>query len=324
LQSILYEDVEAEKSSHVAPEEIEEALSRWNIPEIPSVSSSQMKPELALLSWLWQLVKQNVKRGRMFQLRDVLLHQQADCLGLAQLLSCLGKRYCLDIGIVEVVIDNAGRYTSHYVNVVKIPPRSWHFVDLWYGSKDIKHRRMGLQVKEGNEWRTKDIDWEELEKVPDIRGLPDSYIEGIIHYILGNRHLERGIRCRSGHDLDIAIKYFTEAINLYPGCVRAYFNRAIAYENMGDHKRAQLDYEQALKDEAGQIRILAREHEEVVKLIELDRANVGPREQEIYLFKKGFFTGEEVAPAIVARHFGISEREVSDIVSQIETICQLV
>jgi tetratricopeptide (TPR) repeat protein len=274
-------------------------------------------------NWLYDSIKRNVKRGRIFQLRDVLHHQQADCLGYAKLLSSLGQRFGLDMSIVEVVIDNGGRYTPHYVNLLKSTTGGRRFMDLWYGSRDIMHRRIGAQVKEGQRWQTKDLNWDELEEVEDIRGLPSTSIDGIIHYILGNRHLERGIRGANREELDSAIAHYSKAINIYPGYARAYFNRAIAYDNEGKYEEANLDYAQALRDDASQIRVLATEHEEVIQLMELDRANIGMKEQEIYLLRRGFVTGEQMSSADMAKRYGISESEVDDIISTIDTKCAM-
>ena len=79
-----------------------------------------------------------------------------------------------------------------------------------------------------------------------------------------------------------------------------------------------MDYAKALRDESSQLRVLAREYEDVIGLIELDSANIGIREQEIYLLWRGFITGREVPFNDVARHFGIPEDKVSRIVSAIE------
>ena len=303
-----------------APEEIDKALSRWDISEISHQDvEGKAKTKLAMSNWLYDLAKRNVKRGRFFQLRDVLLYQQADCLGYAKLMNRLGQRFDLDIGIVEVVIDNGGRYVPHYVNFVKLPPDKRKFIDLWYGSEDIKHRRIGAQIREGNSWRIKDLDWDELEEVEDLKGLPHKAIEGITYYILGNRHLQRGIQDKNREELDYAIAHYTRAIGLYPGYARAHFNRAIAYENKGEYERAAWDYTQALRDETSQLRVLAREHEDVVSLMQLDKANIGIGEQEIYLLWKGFGAGREVTSANVAKYFRIPEDEVKRILSAIET-----
>jgi tetratricopeptide (TPR) repeat protein len=320
--------VEIEKLRKVSSREINQALSRWDLPESPPTASSrttgkEMESELAMLNWLYDLIRRNVKRGRIFQLRDVLLHQQADCLGYAKLLNRLGQRFALDIGIVEVVIDNGGRYTPHYINLLRFFTGRRQFMDLWYGSRDVRHRRIGAQVKEGRRWRIKDLDWDGLEKVEDIRGLPSTSVDGITHYILGNRHLEKGIRDAEREELDRAIAHYSKALNLYPGYARAYFNRAIAYENEGEYEKARLDYALALRDEASQIRVLATEHEEVIQLMELDRANIGMKEQEIYLLRRGFITGEQMASADIAKRYGISESQVDDIISAIEAGCAL-
>ncbi len=308
-----------EKLPEITFRELNGALSRWDMPEIPNqTTEDKAEPELAMSNWLYELARRNVKRGRFFQLRDVLLHQQADCLGYAKLISRIGQKFALDAGIVEVIIDNAGRYTPHYINIVKLSSGRRQFLDLWYGSRDIKHRRIGAQIREGGKWWIKDLNWNELEDVEDIKGLPKKAVTGITHYILGNRHLEKGIRDRNRQELDCAIAHYTTAIRLYPGYARAYFNRAIAHENNREYGEASLDYAQALRDESSQVRVLAREHEDVIRLIELDRANIEIREQEIYLLRKGFITGKEIASADVAREHGISEDAVDKIISIIE------
>jgi len=309
-----------EKLRRVASQEIAKALSRWETPEIPSRTSSgqTIEGKAIVANWLYDLVRQNVKRGRIFQLRDVLIHQQADCLGYAKLLRRLGQNFALNIGIVEVVIDNGGRHTPHYVNLIRFSSHRWQFMDLWYGSSNIRHRRIGAQVKERGKWQTKDLDWDELEGVEDIRGLSPTSVDWITYYILGNRHLERGIRDTNSEELDTAIQHYTMAIYLYPGYARAYFNRAIAYENKEEHQKASLDYAQALKDESSQIRVLAREHEDVIRLMELDRANIEISEQEIYLLRKGFITGEQMASADIANQHGIPASEIDKTISAIE------
>ncbi len=119
-------------------------------------------------------------------------------------------------------------------------------------------------------------------------------------------------------EIDRAIGYYNAAIELYPTNPRFYFNRAVAYENKGKKEKAAQDYAQALRDEASQIRILAREYEESTQLIELDQMDISPEQQEIYLLRKGFITGQENSPPEVARQYGISTEEVERIISQIE------
>ena len=141
--------MEIAKLRKAGSREINQALSRWGVPEIPPTANTVQTPEekseseLATLNWLHNFVRQNVKRGRVFQLKDVLLHQQADCLGYAKLMNCLGRRFALDIGIVEVVIDNGGRYTSHYVNLVKLLDECEPYILEQYGRNgvsDLPHR----------------------------------------------------------------------------------------------------------------------------------------------------------------------------------------
>ena len=52
--------------------------------------------------------------------------------------------------------------------------------------------------------------------------------------------------------------------------------------------------------------------------MELDRANIEISEQEIYLLRKGFITGEQMASADVAKQHGIPASELDKTISAIE------
>ncbi|MFC2002625.1 hypothetical protein ACFLV4_01580 [Chloroflexota bacterium] len=310
-----------EKLKRATSEQIEAALSRWTLPQIPESVCPEIKVpktefnvvslsrpiqkkltlthrveekaavELAIVDWLYHLVRANIKRGRVFELGDVLSRGYADCLGYAKLLCWLGKKFAVDISIVEVIIDNGGRYLPHYINLVKLAHSERRFVDMWYGSTNIRHQRIGAQVKVKGRWKIEDLGWNELERVKEIKGLPDKAVDGITYYIIGNRHLEKGIAGLS-EELDKAIECYDLAIKLYPSA-RFYFNRAVAFENKGKCSHAKRDYARAFKDEASIARILAREHDEITGLTELDRKGIGLQEQERYLLHKGFITGSK-------------------------------
>ena len=51
---------------------------------------SNSKIQLLAAEWLCEFVRQNVKRGRAFQLIDIVATRRADCLGYSKLLSTLG------------------------------------------------------------------------------------------------------------------------------------------------------------------------------------------------------------------------------------------
>jgi hypothetical protein len=53
-------------------------------------SSYKRRLEVMLISWLYDLIRINVKRGRVFDLRQVFLQSSADCLGYAKLFTLLG------------------------------------------------------------------------------------------------------------------------------------------------------------------------------------------------------------------------------------------
>ena len=338
-----------DKLGKISPAKLDKILSQWSLPPIPPGlraitekyqdkklnlkdlgnrvreeltqtldTGEKAKIELATLDWLYEFIRGNVKRGRVFELNQVVNQRCADCLGYAKMFQLLGKRFGLDIGIVEVVIDNAGRYVPHPINILRLAGKRYQFIDPWYGSKDISHQRIGIQVKEGGKWLIKDVNRDELEKLTDVKGLPTECVDAITYYIMGNRHLEQGIRYHDEKELRKAIDHYDEAIKLYPQNARFYFNRAIAYENKGEKEKAEKDYARALKDKASQIRVLAREYEESTQLIELDQRNISLQKQEIYLLRKGFITGKEKSAEEVASQFGISAEEVEQIMSEIE------
>ncbi|MDD5038845.1 MAG: tetratricopeptide repeat protein [Dehalococcoidales bacterium] len=267
--------------------------------------------EVNLISWLYDFIRANIKRGKIFDLHEVLRQGSADCLGYAKLFTLLGRLIGLDAGIVEIVIDNKGRYAPHTVIMVKLKDHRSRFIDLWYGSKNIKHQRVGLQVKRGKAWKIEDVDLSELSGL-DIRYLPDSCVNAITLYIRGNQHLNRA-------DFDSAIKCYSKALELYPGNARFFYNRAVAYEKTGEYAKAAADYARALRNEAAITRVLAREHDEVTALIKLDTSKVDNLAQEIYLRHTGFTTGKEVPLTNIARKFGLTEIEAAEILSATET-----
>jgi tetratricopeptide (TPR) repeat protein len=338
-----------DKPDKISPAKLDQILSQWSLPPIPpglrtitekhrgkklnwkdlgnrvreelaqtQDTGEKAKIELAALDWLYEFIRGNVKRGRVFELDQVLTEKHADCLGYIKMFQLLGKRFGLNIGMVEVVIDNAGRYVPHPINILRLAGKRYRFIDPWYGSKDISHQRIGAQVKERGKWLIKDVDQDELEKLTEVKGLPTECVDAITYYIIGNRHLEQGIRYFDEKELRKAIDYYDESIKLYPQNARFYFNRAIAYESIGEKDKAEKDYALALKDKASQTRVLAREYEESTRLIELDQKNISLQKQEIYLLRKGFITGHEKSAEEIASQYGISAGEIERIMSEIE------
>ena len=271
--------------------------------------------ELVTLDWLYDLVRENIKRGRAFELEDAL-GGNADCLGYAKIFKALGPRFGLDLGVVEVVIDNRGRYVPHHAAICSLSNGERRFLDPWYGSEDISHRRIGARVKEEGGWRIRDVDQSEIQGIEEIRGLPDECIDAITYYIRGNRHLEMGIR-QDGEELNKAIDCYSKAISLYPGNARFYFNRAIAYERRGEGGKAEIDYELAFRDESSMIRLMASV-EEMERLLQLDEKGIALTDQQVYLLRKGYLTGREVSLEEVAREFSLSEEEALKIISEVE------
>lgn len=297
------------KNLVVTPGTVGENVVRGSLAEMQS-GRYKGQLEVKAISWVYDFIRANVKRGRVFDLGEVLRQGSADCLGYAKLFTLLGRLFGLDVGVIEVVVDNGGRYVPHTAVLVRLGNRRWHLVDLWYGSKNIKHKRVGLRVKRGGAWKIEDLELKELGSL-EVCYLPDLCVDAITLYIRGNQHLDR-------QEFDSAIKCYSEAIGLYPGNARFFYNRAVAYKNLGEDKKADADYAPALCDDAAITRILAREHDEVISLLELDAVGIGNLAQEMYLLHKGFATGKEVPLAGVARRFGLPETETRATLSFVE------
>lgn len=314
--------------------QLHKALTSWHIPELPvelrgtasknlsleaisalisqrlteaSGAENKSRIQIAISDWLYSLVRSNVKRGRAFELNEVLSTRHADCLGYVQLFSTLGHRFGLELGTVEVLIDNAGHHVPHHVNLLLLSNGTYRFIDAWYGSRNISHRRIGALVN----GRPRDIDREELGRIEDLRGLPDCYLEAITFYIKGNR-------CLTGNELDRAINYYSKAIELYPNNSRAFYNRALAYEKKGEVEKAKLDYAQALRDESSLIRVRAKV-DKLKRLIKLDEEGVSEKEQDIYLWHKGVKTGETAGCQEISQSYQIPPDEVKKIISRMES-----
>ena len=290
-------------------------LLRRNLLQIPG-GRQRSRLEVEVIGWLYDFIRLNIKRGRVFDLHQVLPQGSADCLGYAKLFTLLGRLFGLDVGVVEVVKDNQGRFVPHTAALARLANGQLRFIDLWYGSKNIHHQRIGLHVRYGETWQIMDLERQELDNQEEVCYLPDRCADAITLYIRGNQHLNSG-------EFASAIKHYAQAIALYPGNARFFYNRAIAYENLGQHEKADADYTRALRDEAAIARVLATEHDEVTCLIDLDARGIDAQAQEMYLLNKGFTTGRVVAPAAIARRFGLSEAETKAILSWINSMMEM-
>ena len=266
--------------------------------------------EKLLIGWLYGFVRLNLKRGRFFDLREVLGAGQADCLGYAKIFTVLGRLCGLDMGVVEIIIDNRGRVVPHTATLVKLADGSCQFIDFWYGSLDIRHRRLGLSVKQDEQWRIEDLDFNGLNSAGEISYLPDYCVDAITLYIEGNRSLKN-------RDYNGAVKHYSQAISLYPQNARLFYNRAVAYENLGELEKARADYARALRDNSSILRTLAAQPEDIVGLIKLDESNIPEPVQYIYLLHRGFITGRRVSTEKIARKTGLDARQVSAILDEL-------
>lgn len=249
-------------------------------------------------------IRLRVKRGPVFRPAQALHEGKADCLAYAQLLQTAARDVGLDVGIIEVVVDSAGRYVHHPANLFKPSAgRPW-VVDLWYGSTDIRHRRLAALVREGSRWRVRDFDHDAMPEARRVRGLPRRCVRGLTWYTHGNVELGRG----RPHE---AIACYDRAARLYPENPRISFNRALAHEAAGDDQRARADRDRAFASEETLPRLLASAHDEVTALIRLDEAEVLEEDQRLYLLSQGFITGQPVPLPEIAERCGAQVEEVA-------------
>jgi tetratricopeptide (TPR) repeat protein len=308
------------------PKELKDKIPAGSSKSYPDISSwfrkkiqssgclySREDCEETLINWLYAFIRLNIKRGPVFNLREVLRTGEADCLGYAKLFTTLGRDCGLDLGVVEVIIDNRGRNVSHTVTLVNLAGGGKRFVDFWYGSQNIRPKRVGLQVKGKSGWEIEDIDFSRIKKTVDISYLPDEAIDAVTLYIEGNRSLKTG-------NYGLAVEKYTRAAALYPQNARVYYNRAVAYEMLGEPEKAEADYKLALKDEAAIKRTLATQPQEVVDLMKLDEKFIPEPDQEIYLLHKGFITGRKVSPQQLALKCAMDKEEVEAVLSFIEIV----
>lgn len=267
--------------------------------------------EICALEEVYRAIRNRIKRGRIFVPEQALCEGKADCLAYARIFETVAAGLGLDVGVIEVIVDNAGRFVHHPANVFKPSNERVRIVDLWYGSTDINHLRLCVQVLEGDRWVIKDLAREDLSKTELIKGLPRRCLEAITNYTYGNIYLNRG-------QFAEAIRFYTQAIELYPENPRFYFNRSLAYEACGDPKKAQEDRERAFSCEEMLPRLLATEHEEITRLIGLDELGIPEEEQHIYLLSHGYITGAPLSPPEVSRRTGIASEKVRSILNRIE------
>jgi tetratricopeptide (TPR) repeat protein len=269
--------------------------------------------EKAVIDWLYDFIRLNIKRGPVFDLRQVLRTGSADCLGYGKLFTTLGRLCGLNTGIVEVVVDNRGQSVPHIAILVKPAVGKPRFIDLWYGSTDIRHKRLGLQVKRNARWQVEDVDFREIQEAEEISYLTDACADGITCYIQGNRALKEG-------EYNRAAEKYTEAIKLYPENARPYYNRGIVYERLHQPDKAQADYARAMQDEASLRRILAVQPQDVVDLMQLDQRFIPDLDQQIYLMHAGFFSGRRIAPAQIAKKLDIPVDEVEAVLAMMRKV----
>ena len=307
---------------------IDESFKKWKIPtelplgfDAPSVCPLDQLAEISrsylisllekgkkvsaegkLVDWLCRVIRNNIKRGKYWNLSDVLSWDSADCLGYAKLFSFLGRAFGLDTGVIEVLQDNRGAYVPHFVSLVNLSDGKKKLVDLWCGSTAIKHRLMTARIEEKEKLVLKNLTMAALESATQVCGLAPEHLSGVDFYVLGNSFLEREMITEAVNCYDISIW-------LYPINTRALFNQAIAFERMGKTEKAKENYRRLFSMTQSFLRVLSN-IEEMKSLICLDERKIEDRDQKIYLLRKGFITGKREPWKEIANKLNRSPGEI--------------
>jgi len=253
-----------------------------------------------LLDWLYALVRHNIKRGRVWELSDVLTQRWADCLGYSRLLTFLTREFELDSGVVEVVQDIRRRYVPHYICLVNLADGPKRLLDPWYGSAVMRHRILAARLL--GQPLPHQLTMKALQSAQRIEGLAPEQVAGLSFYILGNSYLARGEAAQAVECYDISLW-------LYADNPRTLFNRAIVLETLGKAEQAQEDYRHAFSIPSSLIRLMATV-EHIEPLIELDEKGVDELSQQVFLLRQGFVTGRQERWVEIARRCGLSPSEV--------------
>ena len=264
--------------------QIEELASQTRV-KLSEIKKPETRAALEgqLLNWLYTLVRHNTKRGRVWELSDVLTQHRADCLGYARLLTFLTREFGLDSGVVEVVQDIRRRYVPHYVCLINLADGSKRLLDPWYGSADMMHRIL-ITWLPGHPLPSQ-ITMKALQKAGRIEGLAPEQVAGLSFYILGNAYLARGEATQSVECYDLSLWLYAEN-------PRALYNRAVALEILGKTEQAQTDYQHAFSIPSSVVRLIAT-IEHIEPLIYLDQKDVDEPSQHAYLLRQGFITGRQ-------------------------------
>jgi len=264
--------------------QIEELISQARA-KLAEIKKPETKAVLEgqLLNWLYALVHHNIKRGRVWEISDVLTYHRADCLGYARLLTFLTREFGLDSGVVEVVQDICRRYVPHYVCLVNLADGQKRLLDPWYGSADMRHRILAACLP--GQPLPRQFNMKALLKAGRIGGLAPEQVAGLSFYILGNSYLARG-------DATQAVECYDISLWLYTDNPRTLFNRAIALEKLGKIEQAQEDYKRAFSIPSSLVRLMATV-EHIEPLIELDEKDVDELNQQVYLLRQRFVTGRQ-------------------------------
>jgi tetratricopeptide (TPR) repeat protein len=327
------------------PDQLPKTISRWSLPDLPyelkdrvtrfrrnwfrelstfyqsklklpENKKSRHKVEITIINWLYDFVRLNIKRGRDFNLSEVLQTGEADCLGYSKIFTHLGRLCGLNLGVVEIITDCLGRNVPHTATLVNLSGGKKRIIDFWYGSKNIRHKRLGLLVKNHGIWKIDDLDYSDIRHVEDVSHLPDVQVDAITLYIEGNRALNEV-------NYTLAVNLYTQAANIFPENSRIYFNRAVCYEKMGKNRKSKSDYTLALGNDKALKRTLATQPQDVIDLIQLDHQFIPEIDQKIFLLHNGYITGRKESPENIGRKTSFAPEEVKAVLKLVDNLLHI-
>jgi Flp pilus assembly protein TadD len=169
------------------------------------------------------------RAAEFFDLADVIKHRQAQCVGYSQLFYVLGTAVGLRTEAINVLKLSTGRLADHVACIVSLADGGAVMIDLTrFVSKRFLIEEEFTQI--GNYLDLKD------GKVPvrihkTFQMLDRNGLLAVIHLKRGTAHYKSG-------DFSMAIREYTEAVELNPEYAEAYASIGTAYAQLGRPAKA--------------------------------------------------------------------------------------
>ncbi|MCF7972446.1 MAG: tetratricopeptide repeat protein [Phycisphaerae bacterium] len=173
-----------------------------------------------------------------YDLTDVVIKKQGQCLGLTQLYYVVGKAVGLEIVPILVLPDYKTVAREHVACLVQISESKYVQIDLTSNITSLPFTFHTHYASEG--------DHDCLIDTGNRLGLYQKIQRLDYHGLRALVCNARARDCEADHNSEQAISLFSDAIELNPNYASAWANRAIVYLNLGDPQIALQDIDHAI------------------------------------------------------------------------------